>query len=215
MCRFYSKLHRRWLSERKGAGLHRVLSLLVTLAWTGDPQEVVSHTSPACCNLSPHTSPACCNLSPHIISPLHLQALKTVSLLSQVGLGEPQEHTRLLWRGECSRGCRELPRTSLLQHDSCSGRELPQPQVVLCSPPLFLPAVFTLLLVLEEREESLEEVITKLHPLLISLAKPRPPESRDFQWGAVGVVLDGTAELLESGKGVSLGAGLLISKLSL
>ena len=150
---------------------------------------------------------------PHIITPL--QALKTVSLLSQVGLGEPQEHTRLLWRGECSRGCRELPRTSLLQHDSCSGRELPQPQVVLCSPPLFLPAVFTLLLVLEERDESLEEVITKLHPLLISLAKPRPPESRDFQWGAVGVVLDGTAELLESAKGVSLGAGLLISKLSL
>ena len=41
--RFYSKLHRRWLSGRKGAGLQRVLSLLLTLAWAGDCQEVVSH----------------------------------------------------------------------------------------------------------------------------------------------------------------------------
>ena len=40
--RFYSKLHRRWLEERKGAGLRRVLSLLLTLAWGGDSREVVS-----------------------------------------------------------------------------------------------------------------------------------------------------------------------------
>ena len=41
MCRFYSKLYRRWLCERKGAGLQRVLSLLLTLAWAGDCREVV------------------------------------------------------------------------------------------------------------------------------------------------------------------------------
>ena len=40
--RFYSKLHRRWLCERKGVGLQRVMSLLLTLAWAGDSKEVVS-----------------------------------------------------------------------------------------------------------------------------------------------------------------------------
>jgi hypothetical protein len=39
--RFYSKIHRRWLGERKGAGLQRVLSLLLCLAWAGDSREVV------------------------------------------------------------------------------------------------------------------------------------------------------------------------------
>ncbi|CAI8045298.1 Protein MMS22-like [Geodia barretti] len=123
--RFYSKIHRRWLGERKGAGLQRVLSLLLSLAWAGDSREV---------------------------------ALKTVALLTHSGLAEAVESSVLFWR-----------------------------------------AMFAMMLVLLEKKERLDDVIAKLQPALSSLVKPHPPESRDHQWKAVGVVLDGTVEVIESG----------------
>lgn len=72
--------------------------------------------------------------------------------------------------------------------------------------------MFAQLLLLVERGADLEEVLCKLQPSLTSLTRPHPHESRDVTllWNSVGVVLDGTQELLESAKGISLGAGQLI-----
>ena len=66
------------------------------------------------------------------------------------------------------------------------------------------------MLILLEKRQRLDDVIAKLHPALASLVKPCPPESHDHQWKTVGVVLDGTVELMETG--LDLGAGNLIGE---
>lgn len=67
-------------------GLQRVLSLLLTLAWVGGTQEVVRD---------------CYSERGGIVTvlPNGLQALKTVALLVQIGLGQALDHTPLLWKG--------------------------------------------------------------------------------------------------------------------
>lgn len=67
-----------------------------------------------------------------------------------------------------------------------------------------------MLLLMEEKGETLDDVIRKLHPAMVSLAKPHPPESHESQWKSLNVVLDGTIELCETTNGLSLGAGELI-----
>ena len=106
-----------------------------------------------------------------------------MALLTHSGLAEAVESSVLFWRGVhwCPRG-------------------VPYPGVT--------AAMFAMMLVLLEKKERLDDVIVKLQPALSSLVKPHPPESRDHQWKAVGVVLDGTVEVIESG--LELGAGNLI-----
>ena len=70
--------------------------------------------------------------------------------------------------------------------------------------------MFAILLLLVEKKEDLDDVISKLQPALISLVKPHPPECSDHQWRTVGVVLEGTAEVMEAG--LHLGAGNLIGQ---
>jgi len=41
-CRFYSKLHKRWLQELGGTGVTHLVSLFLTLASAGNTEEVVS-----------------------------------------------------------------------------------------------------------------------------------------------------------------------------
>lgn len=67
-----------------------------------------------------------------------------------------------------------------------------------------------MLLLMEEKGEKMDDVIRKLHPALVSLAKPHPPDSHASQWRSLNVVLDGTLEVCETTKGLSLGAGDLI-----
>ena len=71
--------------------------------------------------------------------------------------------------------------------------------------------MFAMMLVLVEKRERLDDVIAKLQPALNSLVKPHPPESRDHQWNAVGVVLEGILEVMESG--LELGACNLIGQI--
>lgn len=68
-----------------------------------------------------------------------------------------------------------------------------------------------MLLLLVEKEERLDDVISKLQPSLTSLVKPRLPESCDHQRRAVGVVLDATVEVMECKNGLRLGGGALIA----
>ena len=61
-------------------------------------------------------------------------------------------------------------------------------------------------------ECGMEDILDKLQPYLTSLARPRLSGSHEqtVQREAVGVVLDGAQEVLESSKGIEYGAGLLI-----